>query len=183
MNFQRRENPNLVCQILSLCFAEKIYEINTHSLGPPIVWEHKFLEGRTPTTSEVATFLIVVLSSFHIRSLVETRSLENFFMNSWKACLLTFFFKWMNLMVFFMLNHIKHKEILSVGQTPPSILNGVVRWHLTNLWQTTLQLYAIIDLDEWTKTWPKSLHLWGSSKHLEYNIVSRFRITHKYTSH
>uniref|UniRef100_M1DMI1 Integrase core domain containing protein n=1 Tax=Solanum tuberosum TaxID=4113 RepID=M1DMI1_SOLTU len=51
--------------------------MNTNSLGPPIGYEPASLERRAPTTSEVATFLIVVLSPFHIRSLAGTRSLAN----------------------------------------------------------------------------------------------------------
>ena len=77
MNFQRRENPNLVCQIFSLCYVLRDYiKMNTNSLGQLIYWKPAFLEGRAPTTSKVTTFLTTVLPSFHIRSLAGTRSFQ-----------------------------------------------------------------------------------------------------------
>ena len=92
--------------------------------------------------------------------LVGTGSLANFYMSSWKG-LLADFLLWMN-------EYNKHKELLSVGQTPSSILIGVVHWRLTNLWRDSFTPVTNYVSDGGNSAGTRSLHLWDTET---YNLV------------
>ena len=64
--------------------------------------------------------------------------------------------------------NIKHKELLSVGQTPSSILIGVVHWRLTNLRLHSFTAVTNYVSDGGNSAGTRSLHLWDTET---YNLI------------
>jgi len=88
---------------------------------------------------------------------------------------LTRSFEWIILLFVFVEYYINHQqELLTTEKTTSPISISEVRWPSHEPpHKRALELYIILNLDESTLPGTGSLHLWGLSKHLEYNSFSR----------
>ena len=168
-----RENPSLICQVLNLCLLERDNIISHKFVEVIPLAEGLLLEKlctyRIGDDSFSDSCLVVLFTSLSCRyqvphkcgNQVPCKLLYEFLKRlvGW----LPSFDEWIQY-GFCQAKSIEHKELLSVGQTPSSILIGVVQWRLTNLWRDSFTAVTNYVSDGGNSAWyqvPAFVRYWN----------------------